>query len=50
MTCEGNTRKEDELEVTMQEVTGTFLLCQTKRQVTAFKSFYVRVINFTAAT
>jgi hypothetical protein len=50
MICEGNARDEEEVKVTEKEVSSTFLFCQTKSQVTAFKTFYVRVISCTAAT
>jgi hypothetical protein len=39
MTCEGNARKEDEIEVTVKDVTGTSLLFQFQRQVSALKTF-----------
>ena len=39
VTYEGNARKEDEMEVMVKNVTGTFLLFQFQRQVSAFKNF-----------
>jgi hypothetical protein len=39
MTCEGNARKEDEMEVMVKYATGIFLLFHFQRQVKAFKTF-----------
>jgi hypothetical protein len=50
MTCEGNARMEEEMEVMVKDVTGTLLLLQLQRQVSAFKTLQVRFISFTVDT
>jgi hypothetical protein len=50
MIYEGNVWKEDEMEVMVKCVTGTSVLFQFQRQVSAFKTFKVKFISFTVDT